>query len=183
MFVHQADFRFASLFERYWRAIRAEVSDIPRADFVPVITPCAQGGDWLIFPLIADTHDPLYKSPDILQANQARCPCTVQLAREVPGLSSLAFTRMAPGTRIERHVDQLAPPAWRFQLGLVTNPENRLRCGQDTLRWQEGQAIIFDPQRTHDADNRGGSDHIVLRLDVVKSRYNPRPITPRRVAQ
>ena len=59
----------------------------------------------------------------------------------------------------------------RYHLGLVV-PEPagsaRIRVGDETRAWAEGESLVFDDSYNHEAWNDSDGDRVVLFLDVVR---------------
>ena len=161
--------------EASWETIRDEAAAALDARAVPLIEEVvgrSQGniGDWRTFVLVAHRR--------VVPANSALCPRTTELLGEVPGLQSALFSVFAPGTHLPAHQ---APNrgVLRYHLGLMV-PEPgtcRLRVGNRTIDYAEGESILFDDVYEHEAWNSGTVPRVTLLLEVVR----PLPVGVRHV--
>jgi aspartyl/asparaginyl beta-hydroxylase (cupin superfamily) len=104
------------------------------------------------------------------EANRKRCPHTAAAIDQVPGMK-LAMLSMFSG---KKHVPAHRGPykgVIRYHLGLVV-PEPagaaRIRVGNETRAWAEGESLVFDDSYNHEAWNDADGDRVVLFLDVVR---------------
>jgi beta-hydroxylase len=94
------------------------------------------------------------------------CPRTASLLHDLPGVFTLAFSRLAPGARVLPHRDLEEPGYLRFHLGLDTVAGARMRIGDRWHEWGDGCAIAFDPTTEHEVVHDGNRPRIVLLMDV-----------------
>jgi len=107
--------------------------------------------------------------------NRRRCPETVRLLGQIPGLTTAFFSILSPGKHIPAHRG-----AWngilRFHLGLMV-PEPRERCririGNDFYSWREGEALIFDDTFNHEVWNDTAGYRVVLFVDFARPLHQP----------
>ena len=104
------------------------------------------------------------------KANRERCPETAKAIDQVPNMK-LAMLSIFSGNK---HVPAHRGPykgVIRYHLGLVVpQPEGsaRIRVGDQTRAWVEGESLVFDDSFNHEAWNDAQDDRVVLFLDVVR---------------
>ncbi len=107
--------------------------------------------------------------------NRKRCPETVRLLGQIPGMTTAFFSILSPGKHIPAHRG-----AWngilRLHLGLMV-PEPRERCririGNDFYSWREGEALVFDDTFNHEVWNETDGYRVVLFVDFARPLYPP----------
>ena len=103
-----------------------------------------------------------------LHQNYRLCPRTAAIIDGIPSVRMAGFSRLAPGARIAPHCGR-PKSELRYHLGLkVPAGDIGLKVGGEVRRWTEGESLLFDDTREHEAWNRTGSDRIVLLIDVQK---------------
>jgi aspartyl/asparaginyl beta-hydroxylase (cupin superfamily) len=151
--------------ESRWQAIRDEVLALRAAqwiDWAPPVHNYAFGA--AIVPLLMK-YVPPWLDTDFA-AHAASCPVTAGLARELPGIYTLCFSRMAPGARVAAHRDLEEVGFLRIHLGLVVDPEARLRCGDEWRAWRAGECFAFHGSSEHEVAHNGTAARIALLVDV-----------------
>jgi ornithine lipid ester-linked acyl 2-hydroxylase len=158
----------------HWREIRAEADRVLRhRDAVPpldAISPdharIADGG-WQSFFL----HGYGYR----IAQNCARAPATSTLAAAIPGLNSALFSILAPGCHIPRHKG-VTKGILTCHLAL-TVPEDvarcRMRVGNETVSWREGEAIVFDDSQHHEVWNDTDETRVILLIQFARPMTFP----------
>ncbi|MEO1044443.1 MAG: aspartyl/asparaginyl beta-hydroxylase domain-containing protein [Pseudomonadota bacterium] len=106
-----------------------------------------------------------FRSP----GNCAQCPETAALLRQVPGLVVAFFSIMEGDTHVPRHKG--LTKAWlNCHLPLVVpRAEGRCEMRVDdsiTVRWSEGEWLVFDETYPHEVWNETGEPRVVLMLQV-----------------
>jgi aspartate beta-hydroxylase len=101
--------------------------------------------------------------------NCERCPETIKLIKSIPGNYQHAFfSSMAPNTHITKHHGPTNKKL-RCHLPLVV-PDGevcRIRCGDETMVFKEGEPFVFDDSHEHEAWNdHPDQSRIVLIFDV-----------------
>jgi len=100
------------------------------------------------------------------EENCARCPQTMALLKEVPGLVVAFFSIMEPGTQVPPH--RGVTKAWyNCHLGLVV-PEGRvgIEIAGHPVGWREGEWLVFDETNRHRVWNETDRSRVVLFLQV-----------------
>jgi aspartate beta-hydroxylase len=103
-------------------------------------------------------------------ANQALCPVTSGLLRDVPGLLNATFSVLEAGKHLTAHKGPYAG-MMRYHLGLVVpppapgRPPSALRVEGRFLEWREGKGFLFDDSFEHEAWNNADEPRIVLIVD------------------
>ena len=112
----------------------------------------------------------LYGFGNRSEPNCARCPVTASVLSRIPGLTTAFFSILGPGKHIPRHRG-VYKGLVRAHLGLKV-PEPRTSCRMEiegqTLRWREGEVIVFDDTFQHEVWNDSSEDRVVLLLDVLR---------------
>ncbi len=107
--------------------------------------------------------------------NCARCPETVRLLQNIPGLRQSMFSILAPRKHIPPHRGPYKG-LLRYHLGLmIPGPEGscRIRVGNNLRSWKEGKSIIFDDSNEHEVWNDTDSYRVVLFVDFVRPTIFP----------
>lgn len=156
-----AAFPFAARLEARAPAILEELRALPAGDseFSPWPERELYATGWTVFGFYFFGRE--------IDGNCARCPRTAAAVRDVPGLTTAGFSRMAPGTHIRPHVG-FTSAVLRCHLGLVVRDGCAIRVGGETRSWEAGKCLIFDDTLEHEAWNRSDGDRIVLLLDFVR---------------
>jgi beta-hydroxylase len=100
------------------------------------------------------------------EENCARCPQTMALLKNVPGLVVAFFSIMEPGTQVPPH--RGVTKAWyNCHLGLVV-PEGQvgIEIAGRRVGWREGDWIVFDETNRHRVWNETAQSRVVLFLQV-----------------
>ena len=104
-----------------------------------------------------------------LKSADTLCPRTVALLNRIPGVKGAMFAMLPPGARLVRHRDPYAG-SLRFHMGLVTPNSEHCYINVDGEKywWKDGEAVMFDETFLHFAENRSGTNRIILFLDVKR---------------
>ncbi|MGO9087688.1 MAG: aspartyl/asparaginyl beta-hydroxylase domain-containing protein [Candidatus Sulfotelmatobacter sp.] len=109
------------------------------------------------------------------EENCARCPETVRILQQIPGMKSAMFSILAPKKHVPEHRG-LWKGVLRYHLGLIV-PEpkgsSRIRVGKDVRYWEEGKSMVFDDSHPHEVWNDSSSHRVVLFVDVVRPLFFP----------
>jgi beta-hydroxylase len=102
--------------------------------------------------------------------NIERCPETVRLVRQIPGMTSAMFSILSPGKRIPPHRGPYAG-VLRYHLALMV-PEPAARCGIRVggyvRQWEEGHSLVFDDVFEHEVWNDTSGVRVVLFVDFKR---------------
>lgn len=168
MFLDATAFPFTRVLEERWRAVRGELTVLPASDFAPWPERGLYDSGWSVFGLIAFGRR--------LDENLAACPETARVLREVPGLTTAGFSRLAPGAHIRPHVGY-TDAVLRCHLGLVVPPDGcALRVAGEERAWEEGRCLVFDDTAVHEAWNRSSLPRVVLLADFLRPGADPRAV-------
>lgn len=163
-------FPWTQAIERDWRAIRTELDRVlTRQDELPGfhelstdVATISQDRGWKTFLLCGYG----FRS----QANIDQCPETWRICQGIPGLTTAMFSILEPGKHLPPHRGPYNG-VLRLHVGLIV-PEPRDRLGirveNETYRWKEGEAVIFDDAYEHEAWNKTLHTRVVLFVDFVK---------------
>jgi len=101
--------------------------------------------------------------------NCARCPITAAALSRIPGITTAFFSILAPGKHVPRHRG-VYKGLVRAHLGLkVPEPDRcRMEIGGETIRWREGEAVVFDDTHEHEVWHEGTEERAVLLIDVLR---------------
>jgi hypothetical protein len=101
------------------------------------------------------------------EPNCADAPRTCALLKERPELadcptggSGAGLVRLRAGGRLKPHYGN--GPRMTFHLGLITPPGPVLQVGPQTMRWHEGEVMLFDDTYIHSARHDGTEDRYIL---------------------
>ncbi len=161
--------------EARWEWVREEVSvvlenreSVPRfqdvfAGFVGI----QNDDDWRTHFLIAMGR--------AVEPNAGRCPETMRLIHEIPGVRNAFFSILAPHKHIPPHRGPYNG-LLRFHLALVV-PEPRERCririANEVHSWTEGDALVFDDTFRHAVWNDTDGIRVVLFIDFERPLRAP----------
>ncbi|CAE8643525.1 unnamed protein product, partial [Polarella glacialis] len=77
--------------------------------------------------------------------------------------SGAGFLRMAAGGRLKPHFGNA--PRLSVHLGLIVPPgEIRMQVGYESVRWEEGKAIVFDDTFVHQVVHNGDEPRYVMNV-------------------
>ena len=108
--------------------------------------------------------------------DEKRCekvPFLMSLVNQIPGLITVSFSMLKPGTWIVPHkgYENYATVLLRYHLGLVI-PKGDLGIKVDKKLkvWEVGKSFIFDDALTHEAWNFTDKDRYVLIIDFARDK-------------
>ncbi|MGU3392084.1 aspartyl/asparaginyl beta-hydroxylase domain-containing protein [Sphingomonas sp. M1A8_2b] len=168
------DFAWTAVLRENWAAIRDEARTVAlRGDASPslaTISPdhraIAKVDKWRSFFLYG------YGYP--IEDNIARCPQTAAAVARIPGLNSAFFSILAPGTHIPEHRG-VTKGLLTCHLGLIVprDGDARMRVHDRTVRWAEGETLVFDDTYRHEVWNDTSGTRVVLLIQVERPLRNP----------
>lgn len=99
----------------------------------------------------------------------ARCPKTVALLNQIPGIKAAMFASLPPGATLVRHRDPYAG-SLRYHLGLITpnDPGCFIEVDGQRYHWKDGEVVMFDETYIHHAANTTQQPRIILFADVER---------------
>jgi aspartyl/asparaginyl beta-hydroxylase (cupin superfamily) len=166
MFYDPRFFPFVETLERNWTTIRRELHDVTQGEFETY----RNFAPWKVFIFRKGLDQ---RNIDEYPENRARCPATTAIIDSIPGVTSAAFSRLLPGTRLWAHRDPDIPV--RCHLGLVVVDGCAMRVGGMVREWQEGRCLVFDARQLHEAWNHNRLPRTVLLVDVRPDTLNAPP--------
>ncbi|WP_235529476.1 aspartyl/asparaginyl beta-hydroxylase domain-containing protein [Sphingomonas sp. Leaf242] len=103
-----------------------------------------------------------------------RCPRTAAVVARIPGLHSASFSILAPGT----HIPERRGATKRLitcHLGLIVPRDGdvRMRVHDRTVRWAEGETLVFDDTYRHEVWNDTHGTRVVLLIQFERPLRNP----------
>lgn len=117
---------------------------------------------------VIDEHESI-NYPAMLALPQAR-PLIFGLMARMEGerLGRVLITRLAPGEKIDPHVDGGAHAAYydRFHIPLQSAPGCLFRCGDETVHMRAGDCWWFDNSVEHEVINNSAVDRVHLIIDI-----------------
>ncbi len=98
-----------------------------------------------------------------------KCPQTLALIRQIPGIKAAMFASLPPGATLQRHRDPYAG-SLRYHLGLVTpnSSDCFIEVDGQHYHWKDGEAVMFDETYIHHAANRTDHQRVVLFCDIER---------------
>ena len=175
-FYERSEFSWASAVEASTDAIRAELLEVLKQDgaFTPYVEkqdfrqePDPYGllgnPDWSAFYL--------WKHGELVEANAARCPRTVESLSAAPLCAipdrtpSVLFSLLRPGARIPPHTGYINARLI-CHLPLIVPDGCGFRVGNETRAWREGELTAFDDTMEHEAWNEGDRLRVVLLFEI-----------------
>ena len=117
--------------------------------------------DWKVFMIEAIMGPP--------KSNQAKCPQTTALIKQIPNLYQAFFSILDPGKSIPAH-SGVYYGYLRYHLGLRVPKNNppRMRVKDQFHTWEEGQSILFDDSWNHEVYNKSDDLRVVLIVDFLR---------------
>ncbi|MEG3082965.1 aspartyl/asparaginyl beta-hydroxylase domain-containing protein [Sphingomonas sp. PB2P12] len=168
------DFAWTAELREHWAAIRDEAVRVAlQGDASPslaTISPdhrsIAELGKWRSFFLYG------YGYP--IEESLARCPQTAAAVARIPGLNSALFSILAPGTHIPEHRG-VTKGLLTCHLGLIVPRDGdvRMRLHDRTVRWAEGETLVFDDTYQHQVWNDTSGTRVVLLIQFARPLRNP----------
>ncbi len=152
-------FPFVAALQERWLDVRCEMQECLESAYKLWPTNDGYSGEWRLLPLVMMQEE----APGIGDY----CPVTMSLLRQIPGLTTAAFSRLHPGTHIEPHRG-FTDTVLRYHLALDVPNGTRFRIGSEERVWQEGETWIFDDTFEHEAENLGDRPRTVLLLDFLR---------------
>ena len=88
--------------------------------------------------------------------------------RTLKEIGFLATARLAPGRRIEPHIDQGAPATFyqRFQICLQSRPGCVFRIEDEQVMFKPGEIWLINNNAEHEVINNSDDDRICLIVDL-----------------
>lgn len=168
------EFAWTAMLRDNWQAIRDEAVAVAlhggAAPSLATISPdhraIAEIGKWRSFFLWG------YGFP--IHDNLARCPQTQRLVERIPGLNSAFFSILAPGTHIPDHRG-VTKGLITCHLGLIVPQDGdvRMRVDDRTVRWAEGETLVFDDTYQHEVWNETSGTRVVLLIQFKRPLRQP----------
>lgn len=168
-------FAWVPAVEADWRQVRAELDAImvyrdqmpSFQEILQEVDVIQQDHDWKTFFLAGIGMD--------CSANAARCPQTMRVLGQIPGMTTAFFSILSPGKHIPPHRGAYNG-LLRLHLALqVPEPGDRvrIRIGNRICRWYEGRALIFDDTFNHEVWNDTEGYRVVLFVDFARPLRQP----------
>jgi aspartyl/asparaginyl beta-hydroxylase (cupin superfamily) len=111
----------------------------------------------------------LWEAGERIDANALRCPATAALIARIPGIESAHFSIMAPGVHLaDRRGDTKALITCHLGLIVPRDGDVRMRIGPRTVRWAEGETLVFDETVPHAAWNDAAAPRAILLIRFAR---------------
>jgi len=175
-FFDRAQFDWLAPIEAATDAIRDEFLALQGSEdnFVPYLTyaadlPHNQFAELNNSPKWSAFH--LYEKGVPVAANAARCPQTMAALQHAPlpdqpgRTPSAMFSLLKPHTHIPPHVG-VSNARLVVHLPLIIPEKCRFRCGNHTIEWEQGKAVVFDDTIEHEAWNDSDKLRVMLIFDM-----------------
>jgi mannose-6-phosphate isomerase-like protein (cupin superfamily) len=152
-------------------ALEAEVRALPESAWVPHATGFV-GNEAVRLVTPGGAATDAFEGPMQPTDNLARCPFITQVMAELGGVWGRSrLMGLGAGAEVPEHVD--SHYHWRthvrIHVPIITNPEVKFTCGEETVHMQAGECWLFDSFRWHQVQNGGGERRVHLVLDTVVS--------------
>lgn len=108
-----------------------------------------------------------------MHANCARCPETVRVLRQIPGMTSCSLSVLEPGSNINPHQGD-TDAIYRCHLGLEVPaglPDCGFQVGPEIQAWEKGRTMPFCDAQTHTAWNQTDKQRLIMIVDVVRPEF------------
>lgn len=140
-----------------WQAIRAEAEAVATGD------PAAA---WrCLF---------LWDRGERVAAAADRCPVTAELVARIPGARTAFFSILAAGVHVPcRRGETKALISCQLGLTVPRDGDARMRVGDRTVRWAEGETLVFDDSYRHEIWNETRGPRLVLMIHVARPLRQP----------
>jgi len=146
-------------------AILSDCGSFPRyheADSSQATISAADDKAWRVFFLYLG-------NPFIPLSNSRLCPRTVEIVRQVPGLTAAFFSILEPGKSVPPHEG----PSYtylRYHTALEVPERNppSIRVKDRHYTWKEGESLLFDDSWEHEVMNESDGIRVVLIVDFER---------------
>lgn len=174
-FYEREEFPWLAAVEAETDAIRAELEAVlgDESGFVPYVE-SEPDRPPMVHRLLGDpswSAFHLWQGGEPVAGQAERCPRTMAALEQAPmprirGRSPMAlFSLLRPGAHIAPH-NGLLNTRLICHLPLIVPPDCRLRVGNETRSWAEGEALIFDDSIEHEAWNGSGRTRVILLFEI-----------------
>jgi beta-hydroxylase len=135
-------------------------------EFYSLNTDIGQDSDWTGFPLVVFSYG--------FEQNMAKCPCTIEVLRKIPGCTSAMFSVLAPGKYIKPHKG-VYKGVYRclFVLKAPEGGKSWIRVNGQQIPFESGKGVWFDETFEHEVMNDSDEIRAVLYLDVYRKMPFP----------
>ena len=138
----------------------------------------ASSADWTVFPFLHTfpAYDP--EKSVWLGSTCGLCSRTASLLRGVDGIRTALFSKLGGGTVLSSHTgwSDLANYVLRCHINLSI-PGERGACGLvvdgEVAFHEQGEILVFDDSKSHNAFNNSSDERIVLIVDLLRPPHVP----------
>lgn len=168
-------FPWVAEIEKEWKTIRSELDKVMERreelpsfhEIMPEVKTITTDNLWKTFFLAGYGLES--------DENAKRCPETIRILKNIPGMKTAFYSILAPKKHIPAHKGPYNG-VLRYHLGLIV-PEPKEKCRirvvDKITHWDEGDSIIFDDTFEHEVWNDTDGFRAVLFVDFVRPVYFP----------
>lgn len=151
---------FIEVLESHFETFAKEALQLRSDDFLPMPDENEnyEAGKWAACPLFLHQYGEDFPQL-ILEQNQARCPETTRILRQIDNLVVGGFMVLRPDGRVREHHDHRDDNVIRVHVAIQL-PEH------ERAYWEEGRARLMDIRMAHEAHNPSSRDRLTLCCDV-----------------
>ena len=143
------------------RALLDTLSRVPAFGDIQEQQRPLSGTGWRVFPFLVYGHR--------IEWSLERFPATREAISRIPGCITAMFSIMQPGQHLVPHTGP-SSAVLRYHLAThVPEPEScAIRVADQTRHWQQGQSLVLNDYREHEAWNHGSQPRVVLFVDFKR---------------
>lgn len=163
-------FPWTQLLEENWEDVRAELEPLLRFhEGLPNLQDIQQEQNYI-------TTDDKWKTFFLMgfgyecSLNMQKCPKTVALLRQIPGIQTALFSILSPKKHIPRHRG-VYKGLIRSHLGLIIPGKKgdcRMQVDDQWIKWEEGKMVVFDNTYFHEVWNDTDQVRVILMIDIIR---------------
>ncbi len=163
-------FPWTRLLEANWKDIRSELEPLLKFhEGLPNLQDIQQEQNYI-------TTDDRWKTFFLMgfgyecRLNMEKCPKTVALIQQIPGIQTALFSILSPKKHIPRHRG-VYKGLIRSHLGLIIPGQTgdcRMQVDDQWIKWKEGEMVVFDNTCFHEVWNDTDQIRVILMIDIIR---------------
>jgi aspartyl/asparaginyl beta-hydroxylase (cupin superfamily) len=105
--------------------------------------------------------------------NYPKCPITMNLLKEIPGLVTFGISKLDPHSEIKPHLGDTSA-IYRCHLPIkvpASLPVSGFYVGYSERSWEEGKLMIFNDAAYHKGWNHSDESRIILLIDIIRPEF------------
>ena len=157
-FLPHTEYPFLQPFVDEWEEIRNEFLQISH-DLRMYPLSKVHNNSWLLYHMVW--------TEKWLDEKKSTVPITARLIEQVPGLWSAAFSVLDSGCIIKPHTG-VTSEVLRAHLGLICPKGPWIKVEGELYNWKEGEMIVFDDNKRHEAANPSDQRRVIFMKDFKK---------------